>query len=155
MLGIADLRRADERGALWSLAQRAGKFGVTGASGVAINLGVFSLLTGVLGVHYLLASFAAIETALCSNYLLNNNWTFSDRSTHIISLPSFARYHLVSLGGMLINMMVLHLLVGTLRGQLLLANSVGIGVATIWNFSLNLCWTWRLRLGVVSCGSAE
>jgi dolichol-phosphate mannosyltransferase len=118
-------------------------FAIVGASGVAVNLAVFSLLTSVLGWHYLIAGALAIEVAMCSNYALNNNWTFTDRRRGRFGLASLARYHTVSLGGMLINLVVLHVLAGLFGFHMVLANLAGIALGTLWNFAANLGWTWR------------
>jgi dolichol-phosphate mannosyltransferase len=133
------------RGAAERLARRFGKFGLVGLSGVAVNLGLFWLLSTVLRLHYLFAGAVAIEVALCSNYILNSRWTFADRSGRLMHLPALVRYHAVSLGGMLINLVVLQLLAGGAGVRPALANVAGIALATGWNFSLNLGWTWRRR----------
>jgi dolichol-phosphate mannosyltransferase len=137
------VRSTFERVAAYPLVRRFGKFGIVGLSGVVINTGLLWVLTHGLVLHYLVASPIAIEIAMCSNYLLNNNWTFLDRRAGFISWSGLARYHAVSLGGMLINIAILHGLVTWLGIAVLLANLIGIGVATLWNFSLSLGWTWR------------
>lgn len=139
-------RFRDQRKAWVQLGQRLSKFSAIGLSGVWINMAVFSILVTQLHFHYLLASAAAVETALTSNYLLNNNWTFADRRAGFLSLAGLARYHTVALGGMLINLAVLQALVGGLGVQAMLANLAGIGVGTGWNFALNMLWTWRRPL---------
>jgi dolichol-phosphate mannosyltransferase len=133
-----------------SARRRMTKFGLVGATGVGVNLAVFTLLTHVFQLHYLLAGPIGIETALISNYLLNNNWTFSDRSSGFASWAGLGRYHVVSIGATLINMAVLHVLAGSFGVPPLLANLVGIGVATSWNFLLSVNWTWRPRTVLVA-----
>jgi putative flippase GtrA len=127
------------------VAQRFGKFALVGGVGVGVNMSVFWLLTAVLHWNYLVAGVVAIETALCCNYLLNSTWTFADRRTRLLHLPQAARYHAVSVGGMLINLGVLQLLAGPGTVPPSLANLAGIALATGWNFCLHLCWTWRRR----------
>jgi dolichol-phosphate mannosyltransferase len=122
---------------------RFAKFGLVGSTGVAINMGVFWFLTSVWGVHYLVAAPCAIELALCSNYLLNHNWTFADRSAGRADKKQFAQYHAVSLGGMLINMIVLQILAGLLGVLPTVANLCGIAAGTVCNFAINANWTWR------------
>lgn len=119
------------------------KFGLVGASGVIVNLGIFTVLTVSFSLHYLVAGAIGIETALCTNYLLNNNWTFADRRTGFATMAGLARHHAVSVGGVLINVAVLHTLVGTFGVLPVLANLAGIVTATGWNFCLSLGWTWR------------
>lgn len=123
--------------------QRLGKFGVVGLSGVAVNMAIFWLLTSRLGLHYLLASPLANEVAICSNYLLNNNWTFADRKDGFLSLSGLARYHAVSVGGIVISLATLQVLAGILGIRPMLANLVGITLAIGWNYALNVRWTWR------------
>src|SRR5690349_7526946 len=95
--------------------RRFAKFALVGGTGVGVNMGLFWLLTSVLGMHYLVAGPIAIETAICSNFLLNNCWTFADRQAQRLEFRTFGRYQLVTLGGMLINVGVLQLLTGVLR----------------------------------------
>jgi dolichol-phosphate mannosyltransferase len=129
----------------FTVVPRLSKFAVVGASGIGINMASFWLLTSVLHLHYLPSGVLAIETAMCSNYVLNNNWTFADRRTARFSLSGLVRYHTVSYGGMIINLAVLHLLAGLLGVYPMLANVAGIGAASVWNFCLHLRWTWRRR----------
>ena len=128
---------------LWDLASHFTKFALVGSSGVGVNMAMFWLLAGLLHVQYLLAGLFAIEVALCSNYALNNLWTFGDRRSGRAVGTTFVRYHLVSIGGMLISLAVLRLLVETAGLIPMFSNLIGIGVATAWNFALNFVWTWR------------
>jgi len=136
---------------------RVTKFGMVGVSGVTLNLLIFSLLTSVLHMHYLIAGFLGIELALCSNYLLNNAWTFADRGTRRPSWVGLGRYHIVATGGTLINLGVLHVLAGQLGLPPLIAFAVAIPSATVWNFALSLGWTWRrprIRLPVAALNTS-
>jgi putative flippase GtrA len=82
------------------------KFAAVGASGVLVNLGSFALLR-LLQVHVNLASAAAIEISILSNFAINHLWTFGDRRNGGGSLLHHGlRFHLVSLGGGLIQFVV-------------------------------------------------
>ena len=52
------------------------KFGLVGGSGYLINLGVFAVLAGNLGVHHAIAAIGAFCVAVTSNFLWNRYWTF-------------------------------------------------------------------------------
>ena len=52
------------------------KFGIVGGSGYVINLGVFALLAGNMGVHHSLAAIGAFCVAVMSNFFWNRHWTF-------------------------------------------------------------------------------
>ena len=85
---------------------RFAKFCVVGASGVVVNFGFLGLFS-TLGVHKNLASALAIELSLLSNFVVNVVWTFRDRREQGGSLVGqCGRFHLVSLGGALIQFSV-------------------------------------------------
>jgi dolichol-phosphate mannosyltransferase len=67
------------------------KFLFVGASGVAVNLAVFTLLLHA-GTSKFIASPAAVELSIVSNFLLNNWWTFRRRDLR----GSFVRRALMS-----------------------------------------------------------
>lgn len=117
------------------------KFSVVGLSGVGVNSGMLYILYELIRLPLLAASAMAIEASVTTNFLLNAVWTFDDPEP---SLSRFARFNLVSLGGMLIAITTLQALVAYLGLHYMVANLVGIGLGTVWNFSLNLFWTWGL-----------
>jgi putative flippase GtrA len=79
---------------------------VVGLSGVLVNMGTFALLR-LARVHLNLASAAAIELSILSNFAINHLWTFGDRRNGERSLLHHGlRFHLVSLGGGLIQFLV-------------------------------------------------
>jgi putative flippase GtrA len=82
------------------------KFAAVGLSGVLVNLGSFALLR-MLRLHVNLASAAAIEISILSNFTINHLWTFGDRRERGSTLWRHGlRFHLVSLGGGLIQFVV-------------------------------------------------
>ena len=52
------------------------KFGLVGGSGYLINLAVFAVLTGNLGLHHAVAAIGAFCVAVTNNFLWNRHWTF-------------------------------------------------------------------------------
>src|SRR3954452_3534086 len=56
-----------------------GKFCAVGASGYAVNLCVFALCVGPLGLHHLVAATAAFVVAVTNNFWWNRHWTFQAR----------------------------------------------------------------------------
>lgn len=126
-------------------ATRFARFLVVGGGGALVNLGSLAYLHGVLGVHYLLAGAAAIELGLLWNFSLNALWTFRDRvpSTARGLARALGRDHAVRAGGILLNLGILALLAGLAGVPPVLAQAVGIVVATAWNFGGNQVWTWE------------
>jgi len=119
------------------------KFAIVGASGVVVNLGVFSLLL-VAGMNKYLASPLAIETSILSNFVLNNYWTFRWRRTRDGVRNKGLRFNLVSLAALAISFVTFALLSAaspTVAPQI--HQLVGIIPATLVNYFLNSHWTFR------------
>jgi len=118
------------------------KFCLVGASGVIVNMSLLWALTDKFGIFYLYSSAIAIETAILTNFLLNEHWTWRDRNVGS-KLKRLITYNGVSLGGLTVNMTVLWLLTTLLGLYYLVSNLGGIASATLFNFLLNDRWTWQ------------
>jgi len=123
-----------------SLAIRLAKFAAVGSSGVAVNTLSLYLLHERVSLPLLLAQPLAVEVSIASNFLLNNRWTFEKSS---IALTDFAKFNLISVGSLVVVVASTQLLIAVASVYYLLANLVGIALATALNFCLNLLWTWR------------
>ena len=91
----------------------------------------------------MVAPLIAIESALISNFILNNFWTFGKRITQSRIRVKFVKFHLVSGFSALINysaFLTLFLVFGLYD---ILANFIGIGLAAIVNYLINSNWTWN------------
>ncbi len=55
------------------------RFNFVGALGIGVQLAAVTLLVGVLGLHYLVASALAIEMAVLHNFAWHERWTWRDR----------------------------------------------------------------------------
>lgn len=116
------------------------KFGLVGGSGYLINLGVFALLAGSLGVHHLIAAVCAFGVAVTNNFLWNRYWTFGpgEGPAHFQA----ARFFAVSLASLGLNLAVLELLVSSHAVGELSAQAIAVAVAMPFNFLGNKLWTF-------------
>jgi len=116
------------------------KFGIVGGSGYLINLAVFAVLAGPLGLHHLLAAIGAFCIALANNFFWNRHWTFDAGHGH----PGFqaARFFAVSVAALLINLVVLEVLVSSGSMGDLPAQAIAVAVAMPFNFLGNKLWTF-------------
>lgn len=121
---------------------RFAKYCLVGASGVAVQLGMLTLLQRAFSEPVALA--LAIGCAVISNYLINNAWTFRDRSHRSWGerLSGIAKFVLVALGGAVINHAISYQLHQQSDLDLRLTSLVGIAFATLWNFQFNYAFTW-------------
>ena len=141
-------------GARALLQARLFRFGLVGMTGVGVNLAGLWLLAGVLGVRDVVASASAIEVSIVWNFVLNDAFTYRDRNAAARAgrAERLVRYNLVSLVGLAIQLgtfvivrgALLHALhreaLGVLRYPV---QSLGIVLATAWNFTGHLHFTWR------------
>jgi dolichol-phosphate mannosyltransferase len=126
--------------ATWSQLAR---FGVVGASGYLINLCVFAVLVNGLAVHHALAAVAAFCVAVSNNFVWNRYWTFGPGEDRVVSQA--ARFLLVSLASLMINLAALELLIGEADLSKLAAQAIAVALAMPFNFQGNRLWTFAER----------
>ena len=145
--GIRYLKHLTRLTGLQAGAMRFLKFSLVGLSGVLVNEGLLWLLTENLGLYYLLSAAIAVETAIITNFILNDIWTFRDRRTsgNRSLLGRGLKFNLVSLGGLGINIAILWTVTEVVGISYLISNLIGIAGATLWNYTINTLWTWRAK----------
>ncbi|WP_061224565.1 glycosyltransferase [Leptospira weilii] len=141
------------------------KYGITGFSGVFVNLGGQFLYNNVLAINVAEQIQSAIslpsgaivfgfELSVLTNYLLNNVWTFSDRKNvgFLDNTIGFLKFNVVSLLGFLIQFSTWFFLVKYFQIHYpdflpywltYMGNIVGILLATATNYFLNRNFTWK------------
>ena len=119
------------------------KFLIVGASGVAVNLGMFSFLLAV-GMSKYIASPIAIEVSIVSNFLFNNYWTFRWRKVRGGVKLRGLKYNVVSLLSLAVSYATfVALSVGFPHVAPQVHQLVGIVPATLVNYFLNSYWTFK------------
>ncbi len=116
------------------------KFGLVGASGYLINLGVFALVAGSFGVHHLAAAVIAFCVAVTNNFLWNRYWTFGpgEGPAHFQA----ARFFVVSVASLGLNLAALEFLITVGGVGDLTAQAIAVAVAMPFNFLGNRLWTF-------------
>jgi putative flippase GtrA len=114
------------------------KFGVVGAVGYALNLGVYVLVLGI-GAHE--ASFVAFVVAATSNYWWNRHWTFADFKVHFGEQG--AKFFAVSFVALLVNQLWLLVFLDTLHLGKVLAQAISVLLVIPLNFLGNKLWSFR------------
>ena len=137
--GLPDrLRSGMGRGANWLQLLR---FGAVGASGYAINLIVFAILTQALDVHHIVGGIGAFLVAVSNNFLLNRRWTFRAAGPY---RGQAARFLVVSLIGLGLNLALLELFISVIGMSEVIAQAVAVGCVMPINFVGNKLWTFAL-----------
>jgi dolichol-phosphate mannosyltransferase len=119
------------------------KFCITGATGVVVNLAIFTALLS-LGVNKYIASPVSIQCSIITNFIGNNYWTFRRRN---LVRPVHARglrfnvVSVLSLGVSYLTFVALSRAFPAVAPQV--HQLVGIVPATLVNYFLNSYWTFR------------
>jgi dolichol-phosphate mannosyltransferase len=123
------------------------RFCLVGMSGVAVNLGALWLFKARLGFSDLVSVALAVETAMVSNFALNDAWTFGDLRRSGVQLAGrvvrFLRFNLVCAVGALVNVGTFAVLTGLWGVHYMISGAIGIGVAAALNYVLNTVVTWE------------
>ena len=125
------------------------RFGLVGASGVAVDMGVLFLLADkrMLGLNLVWSKAIAVEVAIINNFIWNEFWTFGGMAA--ISNPRntrwgrLFRFNLICLAGMGWSILLLQLQVHGLGWNVYLANLIAIVLVSFWNFGLSLKYGWK------------
>jgi putative flippase GtrA len=115
------------------------KFGAVGGSGYVVNLLVFAVLNGALGVHHIAAAIGAFVVAVSNNFYWNRHWTFAAGAGH--AGFQAARFLVISVLGLLINLVALELLIRAGLSELA-SQAISVAIAMPFNFVGNKLWTF-------------
>jgi dolichol-phosphate mannosyltransferase len=121
------------------------QFVLVGLSGVVVNTALLYALVSHAGWPHLPAAACSSEAAMMSNFTLNDRWTFRDAASSARWPGRFLRYNAIALGGLAISLGVLAALTMLAGVNYLLANLAGIVVGTLWNYGVNILYTWNIR----------
>jgi len=132
------------------------KFAVVGGMGALVQLTTLQFWR--LITPFQLAFFLAIETAVVSNFLLNNVWTFADRKLSLVSMPlKFIQFNLASAGSIVIQQIVAFIgefgiglftlftlpLVGVAFDTGTAYAVIGIAIGLFWNYFAYNFFIWK------------
>src|SRR6516162_4069914 len=92
------------------------KFNAVGLLGVGVQLTALTMLTKVAGVHYLIATPLAVETAVLHNFIWHERYTWRDRTRASGAFQRLLRFHLTNgMLSLIANVLLMRLLAGVLH----------------------------------------
>ena len=116
------------------------KFGLVGASGLAVDLGLTFLFKERLKFNKYIANSIGFLSAASSNFAINRMWTFASVDPHIAN--QYMKFIGVSSVGLLLSYTVLKLIHEQLNWNFYLTKLIAIGFVMSWNFAINLIFTF-------------
>jgi len=120
------------------------QFLLTGSIGVLVDSGVLFLLHDFLEANLVVSKALATESAIITNFLINDSWTFnrdSQPGTKIDRLLKSNSIRLLGLSASVVTLVIFH---ENLKIHLLLANIISIGVGFIFNYILE-SYAWGMH----------
>ena len=125
-------------------AGRLWRFCVVGALAAGLQSALLWTFVEVGELYYLVATVISIEITILSQYVVNNAWTFRDRSNDGLRpfLGGLLRTNLVRGSAIPIQTGLLFVFVDALGVMYLVANLGAITVSGIYRFVLDARWTW-------------
>ena len=123
------------------------QFGLVGASGLVVDMGLLYVLFDGLGLGLTRSAVVAAELAIVNNFFWNDRWTFADRSRQQRrrrqTIKRFLKFNLICGLGLLLKVGLLNLFLNGLGWNAYGANLLAIVLVTVWNFGLSLSLGWR------------
>jgi putative flippase GtrA len=121
------------------------RFALVGLFGCVIQIGIFALSIGPLGVNHLLSAAIATALALCSNFVLNRLWTFDAAHLHMGAQAwKFAVVSAVAIG---VNVLVVLILVDGFDVPKGLGEVIAVGFQAPVSYLGNRLWTFATPAG--------
>jgi dolichol-phosphate mannosyltransferase len=144
------------------LEMRVVKFAIVGAFGAAVQLIALQLWRLLFATEqtFVLANFLAIETAVISNFIWSNLWTFKDRKLKTKQIPiKFLAFNLSSAGSIAIQSAIAYFTSATIGLKPVftlpffnyvvdtgvISAIIGILVGMFWNFFAYNTFVWKKK----------
>jgi len=119
------------------------RFGLVGATGFVINVGVYALCVHALAIDYRVAFVLAWLVAVSNNFLLNRHWTF-DAAAGSARFQAL-RFFVVSAAAAAFGFLLLTLFVEGAGLAKVPAEALAVAASTPLNFLGNKLWSFRAR----------
>ncbi len=109
------------------------RFGVVGVISFLIDYGILYVLTEKANIYYLLSAGISFTVSVVINYLLSMSWVFKSNKKRG-KKEEFIIFIVLSLGGLLLNQVMMYVLVDYMNVYYLLAKIVSTAIVMIYNF---------------------
>ena len=138
-LGLEPARRA---GTILGHVRRLGKFGLVGVSGLVVNTLALWILSGGLGVHYLVGVILATQASTAWNFGFSDAWVFRDRTSKEQRIRRFGMFWAMNNTALLVRGPMVVLLTGQFGVHYLASNIISLTVVMLarYVFSDRLVW---------------
>lgn len=110
------------------------RFGVVGVISFLVDYGILYVLTEKANIYYLLSAGISFTVSVVINYLLSMSWVFKSNKKRG-KKEEFIIFIVLSLGGLLLNQVMMYVFVDYMNAYYLLAKIVATAIVMIYNFT--------------------
>lgn len=110
------------------------RFGVVGVISFLVDYGILYVLTEKANIYYLLSAGISFTVSVVINYLLSMSWVFKSNKKRG-KKEEFIIFIVLSLGGLLLNQVMMYVFVDCMNVYYLLAKIVATAIVMIYNFT--------------------
>lgn len=129
--------------ALGPAVHRAWKFGLVGASGMVVNTALLALVSGGLGVHYLVGVVLATQGSTLWNFAFTDVWVFAERRDPAASWRRLRHFWLVNNSALVLRAPLVGVLTDGFGLHYLLSNLATLLVMFVIRYVASEVWIWR------------
>ena len=108
------------------------KFGIVGGTSFFIDYGIFTILSQLLNVHYLIASILSFSISVIYNYILSIKWVFD--VTKKQTSKEFIVFVILSVIGLGINSLIMYISVDLMRIHEMISKIIATAIVMVYNF---------------------
>ena len=110
------------------------RFGVVGVISFLVDYGILYVLTEKANIYYLLSAGISFTVSVVINYLLSMSWVYKSNKKRG-KKEEFIIFIVLSLGGLLLNQVMMYVFVDYMNVYYLLAKIVATAIVMIYNFT--------------------
>lgn len=119
------------------------KYCIVGLSGIVVNTFILFFFTDVLKIFYLLSSVIAYEVSILTNFIINDQWTFSSVIPGKSFLTRAMYFNYAMITGTVFGIIFLYIFTDLLSINYLMSNIISITIVFIWRYYASITMVWN------------
>ena len=108
------------------------KFGIVGGTSFIIDYGIFTILSQLLHVHYLISSILSFSISVIYNYILSIKWVFDVRKKQ--TSKEFIIFIILSVIGLGLNSLIMYISVDLMHIHEMISKIIATALVMVYNF---------------------